>query len=320
MKQITSIIIILIATYIICSIAFIPVRKGLSIYYGNNFSHLTEILENKTDYDLIFIGASRTIFQVYPKIIDSICGLNSYNAGITGARVSDFELILKGYLVNHPKPKIVVFNIDLISFGRRHEIRQYPEYYFFLNNKAVEDALSKNGYHPYLVKLLPFSMILDLDDFVKETALRLLKGKGELAISKGLASDKGFIPLDGITPYSLMPERLDMYDESIQNLQEIIDLCKSKQIGVIFTYSPEYNFISRKMVSNYDTIMNRIADISQKNNIVFLRDDSLAFCKNKDLFWNDNHLNKKGAMIYSESLGNQIKNIMKSESIKTASH
>ena len=114
MKQIIAIITIIVLSGVICALAFMPVKKGLTKYYANNFGHLTEILESKTAYDMIFIGSSRTIYQIYPKIIDSICSMNTFNAAITGARISDFDMILRGYLVNHPAPKVLVLNIDLL--------------------------------------------------------------------------------------------------------------------------------------------------------------------------------------------------------------
>ena len=290
--------------------AFIPIKSGLLKYYSNNFEHLTEILENKTAYDMIFIGSSRTNYQVYPKIIDSICSVNSYNAAITGARTADFELILKGYLVNHPAPKVLVLNIDLISFARKEEIRQYTEYYPFLNNVEVSRVLAKYGYHPYLVKAFPFLAIMDLDDYNKENALRLAHGKGDTAMPKAIGSEKGFVTIDAMKPYTPYPERLPVYDESVATINEIIKICKQNKITLIFTYSPEYDFKFQKLMSNSDTILALVTTIAEKNHIPYLRDDSLNMCKDQDLFWNVNHLNRKGAMIYSAILAHEINNVL----------
>ena len=310
MKQIIAIIIVVVVSGIICTWAFIPVSKGLSKYYGNNYDHLNEILEKTTPYDLLFSGSSRTLYQIYPKIIDSICGMSSFNAAITGARIADFELILKGYLVNHPAPKVYILNIDLNSFSRSKEIRQYPEYYSFLNNKEVSNTLAKYGYHPELVKLFPFIAIMDLDDYNKENALRLLIGKGDIAMPGGDIADKGFVMIDSMTPYTPAAERLTIYDESLGALKEIIKLCKQKKIKVIFTYSPEFNLGYQKLIYNSDSILTMIGNIANQNNITYLRDDKLDICKEKDLFWNVNHLNKRGAMIYSAILAKEINTIL----------
>lgn len=307
MKQITALLVILVSAIVICTLAFIPVRKGLSIYYSHNFVHLTEVLDKKTAYDMIYVGSSRTIYQIYPKIIDSICGMNTYNAGVIGGRIADFELNIKGYLVNHPAPQVVVLNIDLHSFGKQHEIRQSPEYYAFLGNEAVRSVLAKYGYHPYLIRAFNFTAIADLDDYVKETAVRLLRGKGDIELPEYSDDDKGFRAIDAQKPDTLPRRTLPIYDEPVSAFDGLIDFCKQKKIQVILTYAPESNFEVERKTTNADSILSIVTNIAKKNQVPFFRDDSLAICQDHTLFWNESHLNKHGAMVYSAILAQEIK-------------
>ena len=311
MKQITSILIIFIAAGIICTVAVIPINRGIVIFYSNNFDRMVEIFENKTPYDMLFIGSSRTLLNIYPRAIDSICGTNSYNAGITGARMMDYELILKGYLTNHPAPKTLVLIIDLLSFGKKKEIRQHTEYYPFLNNGAICQTLEKYGYHPDLAKMLPFYGFTELDDYNKENVLRILKGKGDTALPGPTIKYKGFISILGkLKPYGISKVRYDIYDESLASLDEVIGLCRKSKIKLVFAYAPEYNFENEKLTTNSDTIFSVISQKARANGIPFLRDDSLELCKDKDLFWNQVHLNEKGAIMYSAVMAQELKAIL----------
>ena len=313
MKQIISILIIFIAAGIICTVVTIPTRKGLAIYYSNNFSRMKEIFENKTPYDMIFIGSSRTLMNIYPKAIDSICGTNSYNAGITGARMMDYELILKGYLINHPPPKTLVLLIDLLSFGKKKEIRQHTEYYPFLDNSAVYNTLQKYGYYPGLAKVLPFFCYTELDDYNKENIIRLLRGRGgDTCLLSPTMQYKGFFSVLGkMQPYGIGKVRYDIYNESLASLDEVISVCRKANIKLVFAYAPEYNFEYEKLTSNSDTIFSVITEKARVNGIPFLRDDSLALCQNKALFWNQVHLNEQGAIEYSAVIAEELNGILK---------
>ena len=105
-----------ILAYIICLLSFLIIKKEIDRYKKHTTSRLTEIFCNKTNYDVLFLGSSRTHLIINPAIIDSICKVNSYNAGMEGANLYEFDMVLKAYLENHPSPQWLVLTIDLHSF------------------------------------------------------------------------------------------------------------------------------------------------------------------------------------------------------------
>ncbi len=307
---------------ILSQLAYMPINKVVLKYNCHSYKRLTEIYEDTTAYDLIFIGSSRTHRSIYPKIIDSICGLNSYNAGTEAGTIEDFKLTLKGYLVHHPAPKVVVLTIDLPTFSRHNEIHNYPQYYPFLNNPVVNTTLSDDGYNIGMVKAMPFVTLTDLDDYSRENTLRLAMGKGGTDIPDGDFEYKGF--LSNTTEYIVKPQlekdmkRMVLYSECMASLNEMIDICKQHNIKVIFTYAPEYDFNLQKTRTNTDSVFNFIYSTVHKNNIPYLRDDSLDLCKDPRLFANNGHLNKPGAIVYSAVLAEELNNILvqKSDSLR----
>jgi len=282
-------------------------------YIGS--SRNEHIFENKNNYDVLFIGSSRTYRHVYPKIIDSICGVNSYNAGIESGGMCDFKLTLDGYLQNHPAPKILVLTIDLPSF-KKDDVFFYPQYYPYINNQAVKSDITKYGHNMYVIEKFPFLMITYFDDYLKERAIRFLRGLDIQDISpdtnvivyKGFASnsDSHMNPNDTVK----IKDRMKMTQGNIRTLDEIIEKCNERKIKIIFTYAPEYNFSYQRASGNVDSVFGLIANSAQKNNIPYLRDDSLEICKDPKLFSNNLHLNKQGAKVYSTILATEINRVL----------
>jgi len=275
-----------------------------------------EIFEGKKDYDVLFIGSSRTYRSVYPKIIDSICGTNSYNAGVESGGIDDFKLMLDGYLQNHPAPKVLVLTLDLFSFGKDYDVHFYPQYYPYINNQALKSDLIEYGHNMNVIEKFPFLMITYFDDYLKERAIRFLRGldtlstgpSADIIVYKGFESNSDFhIKQNEIVK---VRERMSITKESIRTLNEMLEECNRHKIKVVFTYAPEYNHSLQRASTNIDSVFGLIANTAKKNNIRYIRDDSLEICKDPMLFFNNTHLNKQGAIVYSLILAKELNSIL----------
>lgn len=78
-----------------------------------NFQHKHYVTEAKNeDPDVILIGASIIQFiQSYPIWDDKFKPLNSLNFGISGDRVEDVLWRVQNDLLDHIKPKVVIFEL-----------------------------------------------------------------------------------------------------------------------------------------------------------------------------------------------------------------
>ena len=314
MKGILRIIIVIILSITIVGIVGTRFDSLLRKHDRPDEDRLAEIFEGKTAYDMLFIGSSRTHLSINPGIIDSICGTNSFNAGVEGGMIPDFKMTIEGYLVNHPAPKVMVLTIDLPSFSNTVQIQKYPQYYPFLNNEAVNKALLKSGYGLYLIRAMPFLSITDQDDYTKEMIIQMLRGRDTSCRGDGMYEYKGYASNGEAYMKNPKPEkiikRMKITGESVTDLQEIVHLCKEKRIKLIFTYAPEYDFNLQKSRTNIDSVFGMMYDVAQKNNIPIIRDDSLSICKSVQYFANNGHLNKNGASVYSTILAEELKGIL----------
>ena len=310
MKPISRIIIIVLLTFLLCETASLFLRHGLKTYNNHSTARLTEILEKDTYYDVLFLGSSRTHSTINPRIIDSVCTVSSYNAGIDGGNLAEFRMIFKAYLQHHPPPALLVLTLGLSSFNLQRMFFNYTEYFPFLNNKVIDTTLSHNGHNTFRQKIFPFLSVTDYDDYSRGNAIKGITDRGGKQIEPGEFQYKGYLSNTNNTlsvqdtPRTIASIKVS--NRAIRYLQNIISICREHGTKLIFTYSPEFNFESEKHVSNSAKIFALIDSIAGENKIEFLRHDSLSICQDPKLFANVGHVNTTGAKVYSNILAKQL--------------
>ena len=289
------------------------IQAGERKYHVHKNKRIKEIFSDSATYDILFIGSSRTHTTIYPRIIDSITGLSSYNAGVEGGNLFEFKLTLDGFLVNHLPPRVLVLTLDGLSFDCTRKMFFPISYFDELENPVVAKSFKEQpGYSLFILKRLPFLRLIYYDDYVKNLALRGWEGQNELT-QFGAFENKGFLSngygcVDTAkeSNYKKMP--LVFSEEGEQYLRSIIDTCNKRQIHLIFTYAPEYRYKLQRSFSNFPDFLERVNRI--KGNIPFYRDDHLPLCDNPCYFANLGHVNVPGAFEYSRILGNRIVNLL----------
>ena len=283
--------------------------NGLNKYYTELHKKLKSTFVDSTNYDLLFVGSSRVMNNVNPKIIDSITTLKSFNAGTSGANVYESKVIIESYLENHPAPKSIYVGLDLFSFNTKNKLFNYTYYLPFTENKKLVSELNLLDHNTTLYKYLPFLQLADYDDYAKTNAIKGILSKKELIQNQ--TEYKGFVSLGNEV---LDTSNLIIGGETVvidlvgeNTLNEILLLCKKRNIKLSFFYAPEYKAMWQKKVTNAQFVFSMIDSFSQKNNIAFLRYDTIQICNNPLYFNNVRHLNNEGANMFSEIFAKDIK-------------
>jgi hypothetical protein len=294
---------------VIVSISLLAVILGLYRQGQNKFlkvkNPVKEMLYGNENYDILFIGSSRTTWHVNPRIIDSITNLNSYNAGHYGANIVEINLMLQCYLEKHIPPKLVVADFSLNSFNlEENPIYSPVDYFPYMNNETVNNILSKYNKRARLWKYFPFMEICEASEMQKVQAVLGLLGKKER-----LAGYKGYKEngLSYISPESKYEDKFDFRIDTkgLDILRQLIYTCKQNNIQLLFTYSPEFYLLHHKTEDNFFKTINSIC---KKNNIVFLNYRHHNICKQNTFFTDLVHLNTLGAKAFSISLAHDINN------------
>lgn len=289
------------------------VKKGLNQYHYHSVTKFNELfLEKGVQRDVLFLGSSVVHRGINPRVIDSICGINSYNAGLDGTSLFEFYYLLKSYLVNNPAPKCALLNLDAFSFRLDQHTFYFPLYVNYTSNPELANMISQRGYSAPVYKSMPFVVLSDLDDNSKGTFLKGIMGSNDMKPGdfhyKGYLSN-GNETLKGDTTTRYYKVKVDT--GSIQYLDKINALCKQKNIRLILNCAP----IFREASFTVDQDINRsvtemITAYAQKNNLDFLRGDlQSSLAHNPNYFANHGHLNVPGATAYSKWLAEQLNKV-----------
>jgi len=299
------------------SIAWVA-EKGRRSYSAQETEKLDETLKNDTYHEIIFLGSSRIQNHVSPKIVDSLLKVNSYNLGLECVRMNETAVLLKGYLENHAKnpPQKALLNIDYYALTLKEKLLHYPAQYFpYLNNKAMRAAFEAQEYYPLLYDAFPFLVFSEYDDGRKIASLQGLMGRKYY--DKDMYKGSHLYEVE-FSPVDVLEEKVNgkpkekkafvFVPKAKDALNEIISLCKQHNIQLIFVYSPYHKGYIDKKYDN-ERVLTIIDSTAKTHNIPFLRHDTLAMNQVEAYFRDFTHLNKKGALVYSARLAEDLKKL-----------
>ena len=278
-----------------------------SLYFHSKSTVDVKIREviNDCNIDMIFLGSSRCHHHYDIRVIEDSIPLQAYNAGVRGGsniyfNFALFELILEKY-----SPKIIVY--DLIPGDFAKDDNSYDKLiplspYYGLS--VVVDSLFEEGQLGWkydLSHLYRFNgkLFTTLGGAFMESDPMIFKGFqpkfGNYIVKNVVKKDM----IGNGTRSSYMIDKNKM-----RYIKRLLSLCQQKSITIVFSISPSFLFTSSE---DYSEVKN----LAQSENIPFL--DYLnrqEFVGQPQLFYDDVHLNKDGARLYSSMIAHDLKRII----------
>lgn len=251
---------------------------------------------NKTNDSILIFGSSRAAFHYKPDIISERTGLTCYNAGREGMGIYFHYAALLATLERY-SPKVVVLDLDFRDVYDRggnfgEDVFSDLAPFYGKVNAEFDNYISRNWYDGifYRSNLLKYNK-----KFFNILTANVVKNKDNF---------KGYIPLKGEwngEDKVLKNDTFTIGPELIKTINLFITKAQSKNIKVILVISPTF----KKIKPEFFTIANEIA----AQNKVKLVDYSSAeeFVSQKTLFHDSEHLNDKGALLFSKEVAKQIK-------------
>lgn len=297
-----KIIIIFIGALFISHVSYLFLERGIKKFSAYSYPRLVEIIEGKTNYDVLFFGTSRTQVHINPRITDSILNLNTYNAGKAGASSLEVRMLIEAYLKQHKAPKYIVYNIDHLSILNANKVPNSALYLFFLNNEAIEKGLQSTYNRVYLMKYIPFTRIMNLDDYYRNVGLQ--GNMGHTEVQKGPIYYKGFASNDNSKLKKIKAVKpIEIKDPSLVEMNNIIDMCNQHGIKLIFHYGPVL------FENGHPTSFQRVPQIealAHDKGIDFLTLDTVQTFQQSD-FFDMVHLNRSGTEKYTVMFAKALK-------------
>lgn len=288
--KISAALAVILATFLLSDFIFGLVADGFTQRRG--LTKQQYFLSSREDYDLIFLGSSRANHHYdTPYIADSL-GIRAFNAGQDGRGLSYQYPLLKAYLSHH-KPRLVVLEMHLALDGARNGriALLYP-----LAEKYEEIGEAAELLDPANKLYLRSALYRYNSNLVYEA-------RGILHPYSNVSLGYDPLPPKKVPEDMLKEEKRYWFPSEIdptecRMLENIISLCKDRDIPLVGVISPVYERVWRTAV---------IDSILQANHIPLIDNSAYRLPLDAPEYFRDEmHLNAVGAREYTKYFMRQI--------------
>jgi len=269
-----------------------------------------EVVRNfKDDPDILFTGDSHTQNGLDTGAFSDLCRCKVGNISMNGADMVTTYYLLQSYLAHNRTPKVAVIQINWSNLS------YHPDggYYTVLLEKlgpAEQWEYFRNSFD------LNFVAKKFIRSFRYKKALsRLIKG--DLAMQITEAPRNGFMPLEGTvrsidSNYTALhkPGSIEVIQDHAQAYYAglIITLLKKAGSEVVIVQPPEpLDWFGQ--IKNVQEVEDDILTSAKKHDVRFINFllSSDMYLPNDTYFYDEKHLNREGARIYTDNLWYLVK-------------
>jgi hypothetical protein len=283
---------------------------GLRNIDTGSFGVWNKAMEGRINARILISGSSRARGHYDPVIIGRGLGKSCFNVGRDGT-LTDLQLaFLRAYLRHNQKPELIIQNLDLTSFTKSRDIFTPGQYLPYLGEPDIYQALAEVKPSIWKAKYIPLYGFND--DDMQFTPIQAMLGL--LSVSTREDRTLGFHPMNRswnrdferfkMTHPTGMESRCD--PAAVEVLNQLIDLCKSLNIELVFVYSPEY-YENHSMIVNRQVIFEMFENLAARYQVPFYDYSNTSISQEKNYFYNSQHLNTEGARLFSIDLTEKLR-------------
>lgn len=285
------------------------VTQGLRKVKNTLYKEWNELYDGAINADIVIQGSSRAWVHVSPMILDSALKVNSYNLGLDGAGFKLQYCRYKEYLQYNQKPKTIIQTLDVFTLQQRKHLTDHLQFLPYLLQPGIRTQLLP--YHSFsnAEYYVPFYRYINYPDKITLGLQNFFSGIPPTS-NKYKGYEGKAIPWDGLfEKYKknhpngrFIPQSPDY----IRLMELFLDESTRQGIQVILVYPPEY-VEAHLFTTNRKEVINHFTGFAKKYNLQFLDYSNDTISHDKTLFYNSQHLNKKGAELFSKKLAQDIK-------------
>ncbi|WP_139337824.1 hypothetical protein [Pontibacter indicus] len=277
------------------------VRKGQVATVGKIISH-------QQNPDVAIFGSSVAWVHFNPEIISNITGRSSYNFGLNGTPLTQYQGLLKEF-IEYSDSEVIVIAGTFSEFSGREAVAEIYRFTPYLDNYYLYEGLEQID--PNLLwkmKYVPFYPLTTLDYNFFQYAVYGYLGRihhdDETEVN-------GFVPQHKIWRDSPRETSLKatISNKVVQQYKALVSLANARNKKVVLVLPPIY-YEGVMKIENLQEIKEVFQSIAGTDNY-FLDYTSNEICLDKSLFYNNTHLNSTGADIFSEDFSNKLSIILK---------
>ncbi len=288
------------------------VSSGLRRISTSKFGSLNRVVSGKVNTEVVINGSSRALNHYDPRIISQVTGLSAYNLGMNGVQVDVQLAMLRTYLSLNAKPRLVIQNLETFIFeataqGQIYDPGLYIPYLrhdeLYRPLRAIDPAAWKWKHIPlygYAVEDMRFTWVWGLlgcvgfsgrEDYFLGFNPRHTEWTEDFDRFKSAVGDGKTYRIDR---------------RGLEALTAIIETCAAQGIELILVYSPEY-FEMQPLVSNREEIFATLRELCARHRIPLWDYSDSPISRQRNNFYNSQHLNARGAERFSTDLANRMR-------------
>ena len=272
------------------------------------YQAFNDIFNENLTYDVLYMGNSRGFSHFNPRIIDSICHVNSYGLGLGGYPINVQIAEYHCYKAHNGTPKLIVHQVDFVTLSMMTDIRhQHDSERFFptVYDKSMRKELTQLGYG-FLELYCPLYRYNGYQKVIKDGLLEFLgiKHYVDRPAYKGFSPEKGV--WDGTNVAAMDSISGVMNEDAIALFEDYLLECKEDGVDVLLVNSPVYAPTTRK-VKNMTEVNDYYESVAQRFGFEYINytenydlcNDTLNFCVSV-------HLNPKATNKFSTDFAKDI--------------
>jgi hypothetical protein len=258
------------------------------------------LLEGKINKEIIVMGSSRGAYNIVAGQLEKETGRSAYNISYPGSTIEFHEFLLKTLLKFNKKPKIIVLSIDNpyeLLYHKTLNFRLERLYPLAKYNYITAELIQKND-KTALARVLYLAR-LNRGHFDFKRKKMDVESPILSCGSMPFTNQKKKRNFDFKTKNERYPIEKELKSKR-KSFLEFQAVCSKNNIELIYCFAPNFK--------TYDgTLANRIGQISASKIRCFVYDTTNVKYKNKDYFYDESHLNIKGARLFTNELSTFIK-------------
>jgi len=282
---------------------------GLRHIQTSEFGASNAIMSGRVNAQVVISGSSRALVHYDPRIIQSITGLSAFNLGRNAAQTDMQWAFLKAYLKHNAKPRVVIHNLDPYSFVLTREVFDPGQYLPYLNEEEIYKPLRQIDPSVWKWKYIPlYGYAVEDMRFTWITAVKRLVG-----INPREDYFLGYNPrhlhwtgdFERYKSSISAGVKIEIQPQAVKLLEDLAQTCQSQGIQVVFVFAPEY-FEMQSLTLNRAEMFSRFQEIADRFKVPFWDYSQSGLCRDRDLFYNSQHMNQEGASLFSSDIARRL--------------
>ncbi len=282
---------------------------GLRHIKTSEFGASNAIMSGQVNAQVVISGSSRALVHYDPRIIQSITGLSAFNLGRNAAQTDMQWAFLKAYLRHNAKPRVVIHNLDPYSFVLTREVFDPGQYLPYLNEEEIYKPLRQIDPTVWKWKYIPlYGYAVEDMRFTWITAV-----KGLVGINPREDHFLGYNPrhlhwtgdFEHYKSSISAGVKIEIQPQAVKLLEDLVQTCQSQSIQVVIVFAPEYSEM-QSLTLNRAEMFSRFQEIADRFKVPFWDYSQSGLCRDRDLFYNSQHMNQEGASFFSADLARRL--------------